>query len=121
MLSVRGGATLRSRKRGGARSLMRWVDVVEVLVINVFLIALLALVTENYGLRAAYWRSEGFAPTMTRYPLFFVTSAVKGATTVSGLISVDWQQVLVLILVAVDGLFAVSALRGRRQGARGVG
>lgn len=95
---------------------MKWVAVLEVLVINALLIPLLALLTENYGLRMAYWRSEGFTPTMTRYPLFFVTSAVKGATRIPGLVSVDWQQVVVLVLLVVDGLFVFSALRGPARG-----
>lgn len=95
---------------------MKWVAVLEVLVINALLIPLLALLTENYGLRMAYWRSEGFTPTMTRYPLFFVTSAVKGATRIPGLVSVDWQQVVVLVLLVVDGLFVFSVLRGPARG-----
>ena len=85
----------------------------EALVVNVVLIALLAAITENYGLRMAYWGPEGFTASMTRYPLFFVTSAVKGGTQVPGLLSVDWQQVVVLVLVVFDALFIRSVLKGR--------
>jgi hypothetical protein len=94
---------------------MRGIAVLEVLVINAVLITLLVLITENYGLRLAYWGPEGFAPSMTRYPLFFVTSAVKGTTRIPGLLSVDWQQVTLLVLLVVDGLFVRSALKGRRD------
>jgi len=94
---------------------MKLLPFLEVLVINALLIPLLALITENYGLRAAYWTSEGFASTTVRYPLFFIASAVKGSTRIPGLLSVDWQQVVVLLLVVVDGLFVFSALRSRRQ------
>lgn len=93
---------------------MRRSAILELLLVNGVLIALLALVTENYSLRMAYWRSEGFTPTMTRYPLFFITSAVKGTTQIPGLLSVDWQQVLILLLVVFDGLFLVSVLKERR-------
>ena len=84
---------------------MKRAAVLQVIIVNAALIPLLALITENYGLRMAYWAPEGFTPTMTRYPLFFITSAVKGSTHLSGLLSVDWQQVVLLVLLVVDGLF----------------
>ena len=92
---------------------MRWQAFAQVAVINALLLPLLALITYNYGLRLAYWRSEGFTPTMTRYPFFFITSAVKGSTTIPGLLSVDWQQVILLILLLTDAVFIWSALRPR--------
>lgn len=94
---------------------MKVLPLLKVLVVNALLIALLALITENYGLRLAYWTSEGFASTTVRYPFFFITSAVKGSTHIPGLLSVDWQQVIVVVLVAVDGLFVISALKSRSQ------
>jgi len=94
---------------------MKVLPLLEVLVVNAFLIPLLALVTENYGLRAAYWGSEGFTFTTVRYPFFFITSAAKGSTHIPGLLSVDWQQVALVLLIVVDGVFVLSALRGRRQ------
>ena len=94
---------------------MKAASVLEVFVVNAVLVTLLILITENYGLRTAYWGPEGFTPSMTRYPLFFVTSAVKGTTRIPGLLSVDWQQVVLLLLFVVDGLFVLSALKGRRR------
>lgn len=94
---------------------MKVLPLLEVLIVNAFLIPLLALITENYGLRAAYWGLEGFTFTTARYPFFFITSAVKGSTHLPGLLSVDWQQVVLIILIVVDGVFVLSALRGRRQ------
>lgn len=84
---------------------MKRAAVVQVIIINAVLIPLLLLITQNYGLRLAYWASEGFTPTMTRYPFFFITSAVKGSTHIPGLLSVDWQQIVFLVLIVVDGLF----------------
>lgn len=98
---------------------MKLLPVVEVLVVNALLILLLVLITENYGLRAAYWRSEGFTSTTVRYPFFFITSAVKGSTYIPGLLSVDWQQVVLVVLVLTDAIFVWSALRGgRARGSR---
>lgn len=93
---------------------MKLLPFLEVLVVNAILIPLLALITQNYALRTAYWAKpgDGFTPTMTRYPFFFMTSAVKGSTHIPGLLSVDWQQIIVLLLLVVDGVFVLSALRG---------
>lgn len=97
---------------------MKLVTLIEVALINAVLIPLLALITQNYGLRMAYWGHEGFAPTMTRYPLFFITSAVKGSTTIPGLLSVDWQQVILLLIILTDALYAWSAVRGSKGAER---
>jgi len=94
---------------------MRWVSLVEVLVINAVLIALLVLIAENYGLRTAYWGPEGFTPTTVRYPFFFITSAVKGSTHIPGILSVDWQQVVLLVLVVTDAVYVWSAVRDSRR------
>jgi hypothetical protein len=94
---------------------MKLLPLVEVLVINAFLIPLLVVITENYGLRAAYWGTEEFTSTTVRYPFFFITSAVKGTTHIPGLISVDWQQVILIILVLVDAVYLFSVLRANEQ------
>ena len=93
---------------------MKRLPLVEVLIVNALLIPLLILITENYGLRGAYWASEGFTSTTVRYPLFFITSAVKGATHIPGIFSLDWQQVVLVVLVVTDAVFAWSARKGAR-------
>jgi hypothetical protein len=87
---------------------------IEAIVVNAILIPLLFLITKNYDLRTAYWLSEGFTPTTVRYPLLLITSAVKGSTRIPGLLSVDWQQVVALILVVTDATYAWSAYKGSR-------
>ncbi len=94
---------------------MRLLALVEVLVVNVVLIALLIWITGDYSYRAAYWGPEGFTPNMVRYPLFYITSAVRGTTHISGLFTVDWEQVVLLVLVVTDGVYAWSALKGSRR------
>jgi hypothetical protein len=94
---------------------MKLLSLVEVLVVNVVLIALLLWITGDYGFRAAYWGTEGFRPTTVRYPLFLVTSAVKGSTSIPGSLTVDWQQVVVLVLALTDSVFLSSVLRRRRD------
>jgi hypothetical protein len=93
---------------------MKLLPLVEVFVVNAFLILLLVLITENYGLRAAYWATEGFTFTTVRYPLLIITSAVKGATRIPGLIAVDWQQVVSVVLVVTDAVYLVSLRRSRK-------
>jgi hypothetical protein len=98
---------------------MRLLSLIEVIIVNVVLIALLVLITENYGLRIAYWGPEGFSPTTVRYPFFFITSAVKGSTYIPGLLSVDWQQVILVVLVVTDAIYAWAAFKSNRtQGVR---
>ncbi|MDG6915818.1 MAG: hypothetical protein JRM86_06080 [Nitrososphaerota archaeon] len=98
---------------------MKLVSLVEVAVVNAVLIPLLALITENYGLRMAYWAHEGFTPTMTRYPLFFITSAVNGSTRIPGLLSVDWQQVILLLILLTDAFYAWSVYKDGKRARRG--
>ena len=93
---------------------MKWIYLVEAIVVNAVLIILLVLISQNYGLRIAYWKSEGFTPTTVRYPFFLITHAVNGSTTIPGLLTVDWQQVLALILIGTDAIYAWSAIEGRR-------
>ena len=94
---------------------MKLLPVIEVLVVNAALIPLLVVITENYGLRDAFWHPEGFVPTTVRYPFFYITSAVSGSTTIPGLLTVDWQQIVLLIMVVTDAVFAWSVLRARRN------
>jgi hypothetical protein len=101
--------------KGGAGSdWMKLLSLIELLVVNVLLIALLLWITGNYSLRIAYWQSENFSPATVRYPLFLITSAVKGSTSIPGILTVDWQQIVVLILVVTDAIFVSSLLRARR-------
>jgi hypothetical protein len=97
---------------------MKLLPLVEMLVVNVVLIVLLVWIAGDYGFRAAYWGGEGFAPTTVRYPLFLITSAVKGPTSIPGLLTVDWQQVAVLILALTDAVYVLSLLRTRRGNPR---
>jgi hypothetical protein len=93
---------------------MNRLPLAQVVVVNAILIALLVLITENYGLRAAYWGSEGFTSNMVRYPFFFITSAARGPTHIPGLFSVDWQQVILVVLILADAIFALGVYRSRR-------
>ncbi len=103
------------RREVAAGSSMKWVSVAEVLVVNGILIPVLILITENYSLRTAYWGPEGFAPSTARYPFFFITSAVKGSTSIPGLLSVDWQQVVLVVLILTDAVYAWSAIKSSRK------
>jgi len=93
---------------------MKRIALLEVVVINAVLVPLLVLITENYGLRNAYWGTEGFAPTTVRFPFFFITSAVKGTTSIPGILSIDWQQVVLLVIVVTDTVYAFSLYRSRK-------
>jgi hypothetical protein len=93
---------------------MRLVPLLEVLVANAVLIALLLWITGDYSYRASYWVTEGFTSTTVRYPLFLITSAVKGGTSIPGLLTVDWQQIVLLVLVVTDAVYAYALLQARK-------
>ncbi len=94
---------------------MKLLAFLEVLFVNVILIALFFWITGDYNFRAAYWGPEGFTPTAIRYPLFLSTSAEKGVTSIPGLLTLDWQQVVVLLLVVTDAIYTSSLLAARRR------
>ena len=93
---------------------MRPLPLLEVLIANLVLIALFLWITGDYTFRTAYWGTEVFTPTTVRYPLFLVTSAVKGSTTIPGLLTLDWQQVVLLLMAVTDAVYLWSVLRVRR-------
>ena len=93
---------------------MKLLSLVEVLFVNVVLLALLLWITGDYAFRAAYWGTESFDPTTARYPLLLITSAVKGTTSIPGLLTIDWQQVVALVLVVTDAIYLSNLLRSRR-------
>jgi len=96
----------------------RLLPLLEVLAANLVLIVLFFWISGDYDFRASYWATEVFTSTTVRYPLFLITSAVKGsgvtATSIPGLLTLDWQQVILLLLVATDGVYASSLLRPHR-------
>ncbi len=97
---------------------MRLLDLFEVLLVNLVLAGLLLWITGDYSFRNDYWASESFLSSTARYPLFLITSATKGSTSIPGLLTVDWQQVIVLVLLLADAIYLRSLLRarGRSQG-----
>jgi hypothetical protein len=82
---------------------------------NAILILLILWVFQDYAYRAAYWRSMGFTPSTTYWPFFFVTSAVKGSTYIQGQLTLDWTQVLGVVLAAIDVAFLIGVLRSRSR------
>jgi hypothetical protein len=91
--------------------MVKVLPLLEVLVANLILIALFFWITADYDFRASYWATEVFTPTTVRYPLFLITSAVKPSTTIPGLFTLDWQQIIVLLLVVTDAVYIWSLLR----------
>jgi len=100
--------------------MVRPLPLLEVLIANLVLIALLFWITGDYAFRTAYWGTEVFTPTTVRYPLFLFTSAVKGSTCINpstcipGLLTLDWQQVVLLLIALTDAVYLWTLLRIRR-------
>lgn len=92
---------------------MKLSSVLNLAVFNGVGIVLAALVAEDQAWRLAYWRSMGFTPTTTYYPFFMSTSATNGLSSIPGLFTVDWLQVVLVVMAAVDALVVVGYLRRR--------
>jgi hypothetical protein len=94
--------------------MLKPLPLLEVLVANLVLIALFLWITADYSFRTAYWGTEVFTPTTVRYPLFLITSAVKGPvsnpTSIPGLLTLDWQQVVLLLIAVTDAVYLWSVL-----------
>ena len=74
-----------------------------------------ALVYDDRVWRVAYWQSLGFTPTTSYFPLFYITSAVGERTSIRGVLTVDWLQVIVLVALVVDVATLVGILRRRNR------
>ena len=94
---------------------MKVVPLLEVLVVNLVLLALFLWVSGDYAYRTAYWRPESLAPSTTRYPFFMITSAAGGSTSIPGLLTVDWQQVVAVALIVADVIYLRSVLRAGKN------
>jgi hypothetical protein len=46
--------------------------------------------------------------------LFLITSAVKPSASIPGLLTLDWQQIIVLLLVVIDAVYISTVLRPLR-------
>lgn len=93
---------------------MKISSLINLIVFNGVALVLAALVYDDRVWRVGYWDSLGFTPTTRYYPFFYITSAVKGSTTISGLLTVDWLQVILVAMAVVDIGFVVGQLRNRR-------
>ena len=82
---------------------------------NAVLIYLLTQVIGDYSFRANYWAAMGFTPSTSLFPLTLITSAVKGGTSIPGLLTLDWEQVLILAIVVADGIYIWEFLRRSKQ------
>jgi hypothetical protein len=82
---------------------------------NAALLGLIWWVFQDYAYRLAYWRSMGFTPTTKYWPFFYVTSAVKGSVYIPGQLTLDWTQVLGVVLIIIDAGFLIGLYRRRAR------
>jgi hypothetical protein len=92
---------------------MKFDTMVKIAVPNLVILALIWEVLQDDAGRIAYFQTLGFTPTTHYYPFFYITTAVKGSTYIPGLLTLDWVQVLAVVLVVLDIAFAVGYLRRR--------
>ncbi len=93
---------------------MKAYDLARITVINAVVLVLIWAVYQDFQGRLAYFQKLGFTPSTTYYPFFYITSAVNGSTQIQGLLTLDWIQVLAVVLAVIDALFVVGLLRNRK-------
>jgi hypothetical protein len=92
---------------------MKLTSAINLAVFNVVGLILAVLIAGDQAYRLSYWRSMGFTPHTDYYPFFLITTATKGTTYIPGLLTIDWLQVLVVILAVVDSLMLIGYVRRR--------
>jgi hypothetical protein len=94
---------------------MKFDTMVKIAVPNLVLLALIWEVLQDDAGRIAYFQTLGFTPTTHYYPFFFVTTAVHGSTYIPGLLTLDWVQVLGVVLLLLDLSFVIGYVRRQRS------
>jgi hypothetical protein len=94
------------------------VSAIPILVSNLIILALIIEILQDYAYRLSYWRSMGFTPSTTYSPFFFVTSAIRGSTYIPGQLTLDWTQVLAVVLAVMDAAYILGMVRRRRRAAQ---
>lgn len=92
-----------------------FVSAIPFIIANIVILFLIYEIFQDYAYRLSYWRSMGFTPHTTYSLFFFVTTATKGSTYIPGQLTLDWTQVLAVILVIMDLSFLVGLLRHRSR------
>jgi hypothetical protein len=94
---------------------MKFDTMVKIAVPNLVILALIWEVLQDDAGRIAYFQTLGFTPTTHYYPFFFITTAVDGNTYIPGLLTLDWVQVLAVILLLLDLSFIIGYVRRQRS------
>jgi hypothetical protein len=94
---------------------MKFDTMVKVAVPNLVILALIWEVVQDDAGRIAYFQSLGFTPSTHYYPFFYITTAVKGASYIPGLLTLDWVQVLAVVLLVLDLSYVLGYTRQQRS------
>jgi hypothetical protein len=90
---------------------MKALHVARIVVTNVVILAIIWAILQDDAGRVAYFQSLGFTTSTAYYPFFYVTSASNQATHIPGLLTLDWTQVLAVVLAILDVGFLLPVLR----------
>jgi hypothetical protein len=94
---------------------MKFDTMVKIAVPNLVILALIWEVLQDDAGRTAYFQTLGFTPSTHYYPFFYITTAVDGTTYIPGLLTLDWVQVLAVVLLLLDLSFIIGYMRRQRS------
>ncbi len=89
-----------------------------VVLFDVVVTVLLYYVLQDLSYRSSYAQSEGLAYSVTYYP-FIRVSHITGNVqfTLTSPPALDWVQVIIAVIVVVNGYYLASLIRERRANA----
>ena len=90
---------------------MKLSSLVEAVFANAVLLYLISLVRDDQASRLGYWNSIGFSANPSYSLLTLRYSSLKGATSIPGLSTLDWVQVLIVALVLIDAYFVLDTFQ----------
>ena len=90
---------------------MKALQATRIIVTNVVILAIIWAILQDDAGRVAYFQSLGFTTSTAYYPFFYITSASNEATRIPGLLTLDWAQVLAVVLLVLDVGFFLPFLR----------
>jgi lipid-A-disaccharide synthase-like uncharacterized protein len=92
---------------------MKISSIVQIVLVNAILIALMVLVREDQLARFDYWSSIGFAGKTVYSILMLRYPATSDHVSIPGLPTLDWVQVFLIVIVLLDVYYLAIIVTGR--------
>jgi hypothetical protein len=104
-----------TRVGGSGTKTKNALDYVKIFLWNLLLIPAVYFALADLASRLQYFRAVGFSPEVA-YSLFTYSLPIsKASVSYPGIPTMDWSQVLLVVLVLIDGNFVIEMFLRRRK------